>query len=309
MRQRFALVHNRASGTANVPLLDSVLALMARRGAHVQTVAATSAADATARVSQLAHARDVDAVIAAGGDGTIRAVAAGAADGNLPVGIIPLGTGNVMAREIGLSQRAADIAAVLLDGPVFTARGGYVNGAPFFLMAGAGFDGRIIAALNQSTKRVFGRLAYAGPVCKALKAEPDCFDVDIDGDSVQASWVIVSNASRYGGSFRLTGDTQLGADQLVAVVVTGASRAHLIGASLALATGRLATAARRPSYVHVTTCSNVRIGKQKPVAMEIDGDGCGVMSAEISSGGPPLQLIAPASYVADLTKRHTNHLA
>ncbi len=92
--------------------------------------------------------------------------------------------------------------------------GGFFNDAPFFLMAGAGFDARIVTRLNYRTKRVLGRGAYTYPVIKTLAEGARLFDVELDGRRFEASWVILSFASRYGGSFVLTKDAGVGARYL-----------------------------------------------------------------------------------------------
>ena len=306
MRRRFALVFNQSAGAGRPRKLDRVVAQLEQQGAHVTAIQTSSAADASRKVAAAALGGNFDAVIAAGGDGTIRAVAAGAAGTNMPVGIVPLGTGNVMRHEIGLSTRARVIAQTLLEGPDIAVRGGLVNGAPFFLMAGAGFDGRIVALLNQNSKRLFGRLAYAAPVLKTLGA--GVFDLEVDGVPYSASWVIVTNATHYGGSFLLTRDTQLGAGQLVAVIVTGTKRRDLMAASMALALGRLARSETRPQGILSIPCNRVRITSDFTVSVEVDGDEAGTTPVEISSEGPVVRLIVPPAYVADLTNRHTNRL-
>src|SRR6185312_17369493 len=148
MRRRFALVFNSKAGLAIPRLLDGVLTHMRVGGADVFQLPARSAAEAAERVSEAGRQGICDAVIAAGGDGTFRAVATGAAGSDLPVGLIPLGTGNVLCHEMGLRRRARSVADMLLEGPEIDVRGGLVNGEPFFLMAGAGFDARIVARLN-----------------------------------------------------------------------------------------------------------------------------------------------------------------
>ncbi len=308
MRQRFALVFNERAGSIRPRLLKQVLAGLRKAGASVTPVEARNPEQATRLVQQIARTGSVDAVIAAGGDGTIRAVAAGVCGTSLPVGIIPLGTGNVMKHEIGLASHAGGIAHTLLEGPVISARAGLVNGAPFFLMAGAGFDGRIVAGLDHKTKRLLGRAAYAVPVTRALTAGAEGFDVEVDGTPYEANWVIVSNAAHYGGSFVLTRQTQLGANRLIAIVVTGKTRRALLAASLALATGRLANPATCPKGIVVRPARHVKIGARVPVHIEVDGDEAGVSPVEITSGGPEVRLIAPSAYVAGLTNRHTNHL-
>ena len=308
MRRNLALVYNQSAGAGRPRKLDRVVAHLERYGARVTALHTSSAEDASQKVARAAREGSYDGVIAAGGDGTIRAVATGAAGTSLPVGIVPLGTGNVMRHEIGLSTSTSAIAQTLLDGPEIKVRCGLVNGAPFLLMAGAGFDGRVVALLNQKSKRVFGRLAYATPVLKTLGAGVFDLDVDVDGVSHSASWVIVTNAAHYGGSFRLTRDTQLGAGQLVAVIVTGTARRDLLAASMALGLGRLTEAKTRPQGILSMPCNRVRITSDFAVPVEVDGDEAGTTPVEISSEGPVVHLIVPPAYVADLTNRHTNHV-
>ena len=308
MRKRFALVHNASAGLAVPRLLKGVLAGLRSGGADIVELTTTSAADASAKVAAIAAARSVDAVIAAGGDGTFRAVATGAAGSDIPVGFVPLGTGNVLAYELGQVMRGADLARGLMHDPVIPVRGGLVNGAPFFLMTGAGFDGRIVADLNYRTKRLLGRAAYTAPVLKALAAGAQHFDVEVDGKAFDASWVIVTKAAHYGGSFTLTKDTQLGADRLVAVIVDAASRTALLHTSLALGLGRLAKPETRPRFVKVLPAHTVRIGHRVTTAIEVDGDDAGHSPVEVLAHGPVVNVIAPTSYVAGLTNRHTNHV-
>jgi diacylglycerol kinase family enzyme len=300
MRRRFALVFNARAGVAWPRLLTAVLKKLEARGAEVTALKTLSAEDATRQVRELARAGGYDAVIAAGGDGTIRAVAAGAAGTGLPVGIIPLGTGNVMRYEIGLKNSADHVASTLLDGPDILVEGGTVNGAPFFLMVGAGFDGRIVRHLSHKTKRLLGRLAYGGPIIRTLWAGLDKIEVEVDRRAMRASWVIVSNASRYGGSFTLTRATKLGAPGLVAVVVTGTTRTALLKTSLALTLGRLARKETCPAGVEVIPCRHVRISGPAPVPVEIDGDEGGETPVEIQAGGVAVHFIVPPVYVADL---------
>lgn len=308
MRRRFALVYNATAGVARPRLLDGVIAALKQAGGEVFQLGARTAAEASARVREAAQNTAADAVIAAGGDGTFRAVAAGAAGTALPVGVVPLGTGNVIAHELGLPRPSAQIASVLRSGPVIEASGGVVNGAPFFLMTGAGFDGQIVSKLNYRTKRALGRLAYAAPVLATLTEGPRSFDAEIDGQTFEASWVIITNASRYGGSFRLTNKTRVGADGLIAVVVEARSRVQLASASISLGLGRLIDPATRPRYVRVIPCQHARLGITSKAAAEIDGDASGSTPLEVHAGGPTVRLIVPAGYVAASTNRHANHV-
>ncbi|WP_246317383.1 diacylglycerol/lipid kinase family protein [Hyphomicrobium methylovorum] len=309
MRRRFALIFNARAGHALPRLLDGVLARLRAEGCEVFQVPSRSAEEASERVAELAKAADApDAVIAAGGDGTFRAVATGAAGTDLPVGFVPLGTGNVLAHELGLSRRVGVVTRTLLSGKVIDVGSGLANGKPFFLMAGAGFDARIVSRLNYRAKRVLGRAAYAVPVLKTLAEGPVVFDVDIDGRLFEASWVIITLASRYGGSLVLTRETVVGEESMVAVVFEAQSRFALSRHAIALALGRLASGETCPKGVSVLPVRKAAVGHRWPVPIEIDGDVADLSPLVITADGPRVRLIVPDSHVADLTKRHTNRL-
>lgn len=309
MRRRFALVFNATAGVAFPRLLDSVLSQLRAHNADVFQVPARSAEEAVRRVADLASSDVCDAVIAAGGDGTFRAVASGAAGTSLPVGVIPLGTGNVLANEIGLRKRAGHVADVLLSGGEVDVRGGLVNGAPFFLMLGAGFDARVISRLNYRSKRALGRGAYVYPVLKTLAEGPQQFDVEIDGRRFDASWAILSFATRYASVFELAPDAGVGRDRLMAVVMEAGTRLGTAANLVSLAFGWLARPETRPAGVHVLPVGIARIGRLTTAPVEIDGDEAGLSPVEVRAEGKRVRLIVPARYVADLTNRHANRLA
>lgn len=308
MRTSFAMIYNARAGVARPKLLDGVIAQLKAAGATVFQVPARSAEEAAQRVSDLAQSNGADAVIAAGGDGTFRAVATGAAGSQLPVGFVPLGTGNVLAYELGLKKNAQALAQGLLGNPVAAVQGGLVNGQPFFLMAGAGFDARIVGHLNYRTKRIMARAAYTVPVLKTLAHGAELFDVDVDGRRFHASWIIVTRASRYGGSFMVTRETQLGADPMIAIIVEGASRSALLRASSALAMGRLVHPSTRPRDINVLPARRVVIGRNTHVPLQVDGDDASSTPAEVVADGPVVRIIVPPSYLVDLSKCHTNRL-
>jgi len=308
MRRRFALVFNSTAGVAIPRRLDGVLRRMRARGSDVFQIPARNATEAAEAIAAAGRRGLCDAVIAAGGDGTFRAVATGAAECDLPIGLIPLGTGNVLANEIGLPKKAHDLADLFIDGPEIEAKGGLINGAPFFLMVGAGFDAHIVGRLNYRTKRVLGRGAYTVPVLRTLAERPRIFDVDLDGRHFEASWLILAFANRYAGSFRLSRDGGVGGDQLIAVVIEARSRTAMVSHVLSLALGRLVNPETRPAGVHVLPVRRATIGRRTGVPLEVDGDEGGLSPVVIDAAGPRIRLIVPQSYVADLTDRLANRL-
>ena len=161
-RRRFFLITNPGAGLTGSPLVDAVANALLCAGAELTLTQPGDIDTARRQVREAARSGRYDAILAAGGDGTIRQVAATLIGTEAPLGIVPVGTGNVLAHEIGLAPQANAIADMLLRGPVIHAVCARANDEPFLLMAGAGFDGRVIAALDHRLKSHVGKAAYAG---------------------------------------------------------------------------------------------------------------------------------------------------
>lgn len=305
MRRRFHIVGNALAGSGRDGRVAAVIQALRAQGATIAGSHADSEAQALDEARR-AVAGNVDAIVAAGGDGTIRLVAKAIAGSGVALGVIPRGTGNVLAHEIGLPRSADALARLLMEGPVRDIGMATANGEPFLLMVGVGFDGRVVAALDQGWKQRLGRLAYGVPVVRGLASADDALGVRIDGEKLTAAWAVVTNSSRYGGRFLLTGRTSIERSGLVAVLFHDRSRRGRLRDLLALASGRLDARAMRPdSGVTMHPCESVAIepaastsgagGKPAQVPVQIDGDRYGSLPARlvIAAGGPVVRLIVP----------------
>lgn len=294
MRRRFYLTFNAHAGAANRAALETVLARLRAAGATVAAAEAGSAEDCRRQVAEAARSGQFDCVIAAGGDGTARQAAAGLDGLDVPLGFIPLGTGNVLAHETGIGLRAGAVARTLLGGDAVPIRGATANGEPFLLMCGAGFDGRVIAGLDHAAKSRFGKLAYARPLLGALAHRTDALEVEADGVMHYAAWAIVSNARCYGGGFVLTRRTHVAAAGVQLILFKSESRVGLARQLVALAAGRLDARAERNADVIMLACRRVRIAGGEPVPLQIDGDAFGTTPVTIEAdAGPRVRLLVP----------------
>jgi diacylglycerol kinase family enzyme len=294
MRRRFFLIFNARAGTLRTRAVDAVVAALSASGARVERSCATSAELARTEAAAAARSGDFDAVVAAGGDGTVRQVAAAAADTDCAVGAIMLGTGNVLAYELALPRRAAAIAALLSRGPTLEVSLGRANGEPFLLMAGAGFDGRVVAALNHDLKQRIAKAAYLPPVLQALTVPLDRLQVDCDGVRSEATWVIVTNARRYGGAFVLSEHTRLAEPGLVAVLFRSRSKLVLSSQLASLAVGRLTLrAGRNAGDVEMRPVDAVQITSHGPVPVQIDGDAFATTPLHVTRSDARVRLIVP----------------
>jgi diacylglycerol kinase family enzyme len=211
----------------------------------------------------------------------------------MPLGIVPMGTGNVLAHEIGVAPEAHAIADMLLNGRVIDAACARANDKPFLLMAGAGFDARVIAALDHRLKSQVGKAAYAGPMFGALVHAVDTLSVTIDGKAHQASWAVISNVRRYGGNFVMARHTGIEVRGLQAILFKARNRTVLVGQLMALAMGTLDERSARHGDVEMLPCNKAHITAHKAVPTQIDGDAFGVTPLVVEAGATELRLIVP----------------
>jgi diacylglycerol kinase family enzyme len=290
-RTRLLIVHNRIAGMRRRWLLHHVCRELEAAGAEISIVPADSF-EADRSLAEKAVAEGTwHAVIAAGGDSTVRGVGAGLLGSDLPLGIIPIGTGNVLAHEIGFRSGPRTMAHNLMCGPSVPVFGGRANGAYFFAMAGAGFDARVLARLDVDWKRRLGKLAYALPLTRELLSKPDPFDAEIDGRVHRCGWLIVAKAARYAGPFLLTRQRTIHTDGFHAVIIRARSRASVLGVALAIAAGRL----EAHPQVKVMPCRRVVIPGQPGVLVQLDGEVFGPAPVQIAPADRPLHVIVPAS--------------
>jgi diacylglycerol kinase (ATP) len=150
-----------------------------------------------------------DLIIAAGGDGTINEVANGMLHSGVPLAILPGGTANVLAREIGVPIQLEE-AAQQISGfqPCRISAGsigfsGTLEKRCFLCMAGAGLDAEIVARLNLHLKAAIGKFAYyAGGFSQVFRPLRE-FEALVDGVPYQASFALVSRVRNYGGDLEI----------------------------------------------------------------------------------------------------------
>jgi YegS/Rv2252/BmrU family lipid kinase len=220
------VIQNPVAGKSKHELADEVLTLLMAGGAelHVEQTSAPGHAKQLA-----ADAGEFDRVIAIGGDGTINEVINGltAVESAPCLAIIPGGTSNVLAAEIGLPRTAAALAEVVCFGAPKAVCLGMVNGRYFSLMVGVGFDAQMIANTNLRLKKCIGGAAYAAAFFRQLvEFRSSDYRLTMDGDAKTVGSVIVCNVQRYAPRWVIAPGAKLTTPQLhVCHVASPASRA------------------------------------------------------------------------------------
>jgi YegS/Rv2252/BmrU family lipid kinase len=159
-----------------------------------------SPAEAASDISRRADGFDL--AIVCGGDGTIASVAKSLLEVQLPLGVLPLGTANDLARTLGIPTDLEQAAEVIVRGRTERVDVGEVNGHAFFNVASLGLSAELARGLTRESKRRWGRLAYAVRAAQVLfRARPFRADIIEDGHRtrVRTLQIAVGNGRHYGG--------------------------------------------------------------------------------------------------------------
>jgi YegS/Rv2252/BmrU family lipid kinase len=298
------LIVNPTAGRRRRGLVDAVIRQIRDEGWTVD-VAETLAAGDARRLAETCDATRYAVIAVAGGDGTINEVVNGLArrgtDGPA-VGIVPLGTANVLAHELGLDFSAAAIARTMISGHALLVHPGQaVNGVEgprcFSLMAGAGFDAKVVAGVSSQLKRRWGRAAYVWrSLIETRRYRPVRYAVDIDGVRHEAASVIVTRSRHYAGPFVVAPAAELATPLLHVCLFERWGRTQTLRFGLALLLGRLP----HTGGYRVVTGREVRIavlsdaGESRRQPVQIDGDDALTLPVSIGLAAGSVRLLHPA---------------
>lgn len=275
-----------------------------RHGFVKPTWIATTAKDGGVHAAQRALAKHPDLILVVGGDGTLRAVAEVLAGTGIPVGIIPRGTGNLLARNLKMpvtdvkksveiaftgSDFAIDIARVETDGPMGP------RNAIFLVMAGLGLDAAMAAMTNPKMKQRIGWLAYLTPILQAaFKNERKELTVVLeDGERAhrRQHTAIIGNCGVLTGGFLLMPEAKLN-DGLLDVLAldpqsvfgwTRILRRIAVGSALRNSPNKTQILRGLPKITSMRYRQAPRVEwhMTEPVMVQIDGDAFGEVSKAV----------------------------
>ena len=154
-----------------------------------------------AELARQAASRAFDIAVAVGGDGTVNEVARSLVHTETALGIVPCGSGNGLARHLGIPMNPSGALRVIADCNIEKLDYGMINDTPFFCTCGVGFDAFVSSKFAESGKR--GLLSYIeNTLREGLKYRPDTYDIEVDGEKqhYKAFLIACANASQYGNN-------------------------------------------------------------------------------------------------------------
>lgn len=245
------------------------VAALERGGLTLRRESAVAPDALSDRIRALRH--EVAAVVLGGGDGTMHAAAPALLETGLPLGILPLGTANDLARSLSIPNAADDAAAVILRGRTRAIDLGEVNGVPFFNVAHLGLSATVTQRLTQAVKRRLGPLAYPlVAVATILRYARFHATLRSERDQVMALTlqVTVGNGRYYGGGAVVDADASIGDGKLHVYSLEPRARWRLLLMARAFPAGKH----DRLEEVRNFTCERLRITTRRPRRITADGE-------------------------------------
>ncbi|HEY1798253.1 MAG TPA: diacylglycerol kinase family protein [Stellaceae bacterium] len=267
--------------------LGRVVAALRGRGCAVEIREAPRAGDAEALARSAGS--EFDVIVAAGGDGTIAAVVNGVGDAPRPIAILPLGTANVLAAEIGLPRDAAALARFIAEAPATPIWPGRIDGRLFLTSAGVGFDADVVAAVDGRLKRHGGKLAFVWAALTCLvRYRGRWLTVAADGAEHRVAGIIATTGPLYAGRFVIAPEARLDEPVLHLVLLQQRGCGDVLRHYLAMLAGRLPHA--RGVTIH--TAREIAIaGEEAGAPVQADGDIAAGLPVTLSVAERPIPLI------------------
>jgi len=256
---------------------------------------ATTSAGHASELAREAVDDGADLVLALGGDGTINEVINGVAGTAAHLGILPAGTANVLAMEIGLGGRLETamerlsqavpkrIALGRIETPLAPAR-------YFALMAGAGLDAKIVTKVDPGLKERFGKGAYWAAGLSQIGNRLDQFDVSVDGTTYKVGFALASRVRNYGGDLEIALGASLLKPEFEIVLFEGSHPLRYVAYMTAVGLRQV----RNMPGVHTLRATSLEI--LSCAHLQIDGEYAGKTSAKIEIVPDALTLLLLPAY-------------
>lgn len=257
------------------------------RGAIIKATVGPGDAEAQA---ERAVDQGYETIVAAGGDGTVNEVVNGIGVAPVTLGILPMGTVNVFAMEMGIPLNLDRAWKVIRARKTQRIDLASANGHFFVQMAGIGFDAQVVKENSRVTKRVLGPLSYLLTATKVAVSKPPRLRVICHGKTVaEGSFVLVGNGRFYGGPFSLFNEASLRDGWLDVCVFRGSDYLSIIRYMRGALFGSLS----KFSDVHYFKAKNLLVEADREVPLEVDGELIGYSPVKFAIKPGKLRVLAP----------------
>ncbi|MBL7912771.1 MAG: YegS/Rv2252/BmrU family lipid kinase [Bacteroidia bacterium] len=220
-------------------------------------------------VLDILHSQDYTDAVAVGGDGTVNQVAKSLLGTTISLGIIPAGSGNGLARTLGISMDVEEAIKQIAKGNKITIDHGTANGIPFFCTSGIGFDAHIGNLFTKSVKR--GLQSYVKiTITELFKYRAKNYSLTFNGQTIErkAFLITVANAGQYGNDFYIAPEAKINDGLFHVVILKPFNVFHLPGLMMKILGKKAHLSGRIETYV----TSNVVIKRDVKDTIHFDGE-------------------------------------
>lgn len=267
-------------------LKDRILALSSR-----MVVRETTSPGDAREVARQGVEQGFGTVVAAGGDGTVNEVVNGLGAGETRLGILPVGTMNVFATELGIPSGLEEAWKVVEAGRVREVDLPRANDEYFVQLAGVGLDAEVVRCTTRDSKRTLGPISYLLTLAQVAARQPPRVQIEpVDGPAREGSFVLVGNGRLYGGPFVLFKDARPDDGLLDVLVFQNQGHWDLLRYVQAIAFG---SHPGLPDVEYFQT-RGLRLMSRDYVPVEIDGELTGALPYEFGFSPRKLPVIVPA---------------
>lgn len=272
--------------------LDQVLDRLRERGWDVDRVE-TTGPGAAVDLAREAAAGNLEVVVACGGDGTINEVVNGLATTGTALGVIPLGTANVFAAEMGIPKNPVEAADALVDGRIREVDLGLAGDRYFLLMAGIGLDAEVIQSVPPTLKKQFGVAAFVmNGVRKVFGFQGERAILAVDGTRYRR-WLrlaVIGNTRLYGGLVTMTHDARIDDGWLDVAIFS--NRGGWVGMTRQLLQVLLRRPDAKSGYEYIRGRS-IRVWTLHRIGVQVDGEWIGQTPMHFQVAPLALRVLLP----------------
>lgn len=286
------VIYNPVAGPKIVTKIDRVQAVLSAQGIPFEILKTSGPGDATLMAREAAHA-GAETVVAVGGDGTINETANGLAGSATRLLVVPHGTGNVFADEIGLPGTVDGCLALLSGGNTIEISLARVDGRYFVLLASAGFDAEVLERMGHRGKNVLGIGAYLLAGARHLLRTQPTMWVEFAGrERIEVQSVIVSRGRKYGGGVTIAPAGNLSSASFQVVALRKAGRLAIVRFALDALRGKHTAS---PSVL-VREATALFVRSKFPSAAQVDGEYLGPLPVRFEMTDTRLRIVVPREY-------------
>ena len=285
----FVILNPAAKGEKARNFADKIRSL-----SRTAVIARTTGPGEARVLAKKAAADGFKVVVAAGGDGTINEVVNGIAGTHAILGVLPIGTMNVYAAELGLP--AGNLRAcweLILEGHTRLVDLPKANGQYFVQLAGIGFDAQIVEETSWDFKKTLGPLSYVISATQIASRKPPLLSIEHDHGITNGSFILIGNGRYYGGPFSIFHDAQIDDGLLDVLVFKNLGYLDIVRYLNAIIFGTH-TKLKDVSYFQTRKAS---ITSDERVPVEVDGEVVGELPMKFRFSSRKLRVIAPRATV------------